>query len=62
MTDSRQGTCSPSSLRMSAAVPPEPRSPRLFPGQARVTVVEATDEDPAALREAHVIITGPRAR
>jgi phosphoglycerate dehydrogenase-like enzyme len=30
----------------------------LFPGQARVTVVEAVDEDPAALREAHVIITG----
>ncbi|MFJ9965381.1 2-hydroxyacid dehydrogenase [Streptomyces avermitilis] len=30
----------------------------VFPGQARVTVVEATDEDPAALREAHVIITG----
>lgn len=30
----------------------------VFPRQARVTVVEATDEDPAALREAHVIITG----
>jgi phosphoglycerate dehydrogenase-like enzyme len=30
----------------------------LFPGQARVTVVEAADEDPLALREAHVIITG----
>ncbi|MFD5073968.1 2-hydroxyacid dehydrogenase [Streptomyces sp. NPDC058371] len=30
----------------------------LFPGQARVTVVEAADEDPVALREAHVIITG----
>ncbi|MGW3917336.1 2-hydroxyacid dehydrogenase [Streptomyces sp. NPDC005070] len=30
----------------------------LFPGQARVTVVEATDEDPAALREAHVVVTG----
>ncbi|MFD7611041.1 2-hydroxyacid dehydrogenase [Streptomyces sp. NPDC059828] len=29
----------------------------LVPG-ARVTVVEATDEDPAALREAHVVITG----
>ncbi|MFH8680404.1 2-hydroxyacid dehydrogenase [Streptomyces lydicus] len=30
----------------------------VFPDQARVTVVEAADEDPAALREAHVIITG----
>ena len=30
----------------------------VFPEQARVTVVEAADEDPAALREAHVIITG----
>ena len=30
----------------------------VFPGEAHVTVVEATDEDPAALREAHVIITG----
>ncbi|WP_329303161.1 2-hydroxyacid dehydrogenase [Streptomyces sp. NBC_00659] len=30
----------------------------LFPGQARVTVVETTDEDPAALREAHVVVTG----
>ncbi|MGX1759340.1 2-hydroxyacid dehydrogenase [Streptomyces lydicus] len=30
----------------------------LFPGQARVTVVETTDEDPAALREAHLLITG----
>ncbi|MGR6968514.1 2-hydroxyacid dehydrogenase [Streptomyces cynarae] len=30
----------------------------LFPGEARVTVVERTDEDPAALREAHVIVTG----
>ncbi|MFD7440975.1 2-hydroxyacid dehydrogenase [Streptomyces sp. NPDC059909] len=29
----------------------------LLPG-ARVTVVEATDEDPAALRDAHVILTG----
>jgi phosphoglycerate dehydrogenase-like enzyme len=29
----------------------------LFPGEANVTVVEATDEDPAALRGAHVIIT-----
>ncbi|MFJ6633911.1 2-hydroxyacid dehydrogenase [Streptomyces sp. NPDC091376] len=29
----------------------------LMPG-ARVTVVESADEDPAALREAHVIITG----
>ncbi|MFE0516228.1 2-hydroxyacid dehydrogenase, partial [Streptomyces sp. NPDC058964] len=29
----------------------------LFPGTARVTVVEAVDEDPAALREAHVVIT-----
>ncbi|MGQ4386800.1 2-hydroxyacid dehydrogenase [Streptomyces sp. SAS_270] len=30
----------------------------VFPGEARVTVVEATDEDRGALREAHVIITG----
>ncbi|PTM85763.1 2-hydroxyacid dehydrogenase [Streptomyces sp. VMFN-G11Ma] len=30
----------------------------LFPGEANVTVVEAADEDPAALRGAHVIITG----
>ncbi|MFI2259731.1 2-hydroxyacid dehydrogenase [Streptomyces tubercidicus] len=30
----------------------------LFPGQARVTVVESADEDPAALREAHLLITG----
>jgi phosphoglycerate dehydrogenase-like enzyme len=30
----------------------------VFPGPANVTVVEATDEDPAALRAAHVIITG----
>ncbi|GAA2342269.1 phosphoglycerate dehydrogenase [Streptomyces caniferus] len=30
----------------------------LFPGQARVTVVETTDEDPRALREAHLLITG----
>ncbi|WP_028798607.1 2-hydroxyacid dehydrogenase [Streptomyces sp. 142MFCol3.1] len=30
----------------------------VFPGEARVTVVEATDEDPVALREAHVVITG----
>ncbi|WP_351233680.1 2-hydroxyacid dehydrogenase [Streptomyces sp. NPDC002133] len=29
----------------------------LLPG-ARVTVVETTDEDPAALRDAHVIVTG----
>jgi phosphoglycerate dehydrogenase-like enzyme len=29
----------------------------LFPGEANVTVVEATDEDPAALHTAHVIIT-----
>jgi len=29
----------------------------LFPGEANVTVVEATDEDPAALHAAHVIIT-----
>lgn len=29
----------------------------LFPGEAKVTVVEATDEDPAALHAAHVIIT-----
>ncbi|NUQ99168.1 MAG: phosphoglycerate dehydrogenase [Streptomyces sp.] len=29
----------------------------LFPGEANVTVVEATEEDPAALRTAHVIIT-----
>lgn len=31
---------------------------QVFPGQARVTVVETADEDPTALREAHVIITG----
>ncbi|EME96497.1 phosphoglycerate dehydrogenase [Streptomyces mobaraensis NBRC 13819 = DSM 40847] len=30
----------------------------LFPGRARVTVVESADEDPAALRDAHVVITG----
>ncbi|MFI6335618.1 2-hydroxyacid dehydrogenase [Streptomyces sp. NPDC050535] len=30
----------------------------LFPAGVRVTVVEATDEDPDALREAHVIVTG----
>lgn len=30
----------------------------VFPGRARVTVVESADEDPDALREAHVIITG----
>ncbi|GAA3038198.1 2-hydroxyacid dehydrogenase [Streptomyces glomeratus] len=30
----------------------------VFPGQAHVTVVERTDEDPAALRAAHVIVTG----
>ncbi|MEU6217746.1 NAD(P)-dependent oxidoreductase [Streptomyces sp. NPDC047022] len=30
----------------------------IFPAEARVTVVERTDEDPAALREAHVIVTG----
>lgn len=30
----------------------------IFPGRARVTVVETADEDPAALREAHIIITG----
>ncbi|MFJ9909554.1 2-hydroxyacid dehydrogenase [Streptomyces sp. NPDC101152] len=29
----------------------------LFPGEANVTVVEAADENPDALREAHVIIT-----
>ena len=29
----------------------------LFPTEANVTVVEAADEDPAALRRAHVIIT-----
>ncbi|MFC8513649.1 2-hydroxyacid dehydrogenase [Streptomyces sp. NPDC057257] len=29
----------------------------LFPGEANVTVVEATDEQPSALREAHVVIT-----
>ena len=34
-----------------AAAPPAPRSPRLFPGEANVTVVEAADEDPAALRD-----------
>ncbi|WP_411133709.1 2-hydroxyacid dehydrogenase [Streptomyces sp. C10] len=30
----------------------------LFPGQARVTIVESADEDPAALRDAHLLITG----
>ncbi|KNB50609.1 2-hydroxyacid dehydrogenase [Streptomyces caatingaensis] len=30
----------------------------LFPGRAAVTVVESADEDPAALRAAHVVITG----
>ncbi|MGW5664802.1 2-hydroxyacid dehydrogenase [Streptomyces sp. NPDC003758] len=30
----------------------------VFPGEARVTVVERTDEDPGALHEAHVIVTG----
>ncbi|GAA3782590.1 2-hydroxyacid dehydrogenase [Streptomyces chiangmaiensis] len=30
----------------------------VFPGEAHVTVVERTDEDPAALRAAHVIVTG----
>ena len=30
----------------------------LFPQEAPVTVVETTDEDPVALREAHVLITG----
>ncbi len=30
----------------------------VFPGRARVTVVETADEDPAALRAAHIIITG----
>ncbi|MGW5737849.1 MULTISPECIES: 2-hydroxyacid dehydrogenase [Streptomyces] len=30
----------------------------LLPGTAHVTVVESADEDPAALRAAHVIITG----
>ncbi|MGW0812201.1 2-hydroxyacid dehydrogenase [Streptomyces viridiviolaceus] len=29
----------------------------VLPGEARVTVVESADEDPAALREAHVVIT-----
>lgn len=29
----------------------------LFPADANVTVVEAADEDPAALRSAHVVIT-----
>ncbi|MET8449554.1 2-hydroxyacid dehydrogenase [Streptomyces sp. NPDC005209] len=29
----------------------------LFPANAHVTVVEATDEDPAALRDAHVVVT-----
>ncbi len=29
----------------------------LFPAEAHVTVVEAADEDPAALRTAHVLIT-----
>ncbi|MEE1670887.1 NAD(P)-dependent oxidoreductase [Streptomyces sp. WAC07094] len=30
----------------------------VFPGEAHVTVVERPDEDPAALRTAHVIVTG----
>ncbi|MCX4672727.1 phosphoglycerate dehydrogenase [Streptomyces sp. NBC_01381] len=30
----------------------------LLPPSAHVTVVEAADEDPAALREAHIIVTG----
>ncbi|WP_407288760.1 2-hydroxyacid dehydrogenase [Streptomyces sp. BP-8] len=30
----------------------------VFPGRAHVTVVETTDEDPAALRAAHIVITG----
>jgi phosphoglycerate dehydrogenase-like enzyme len=30
----------------------------VFPGEAHVTVVERADEDPAALRAAHVIVTG----
>lgn len=30
----------------------------VFPGEAHVTVVERTDEDPAALAAAHVIVTG----
>ncbi|MEV8020223.1 NAD(P)-dependent oxidoreductase [Streptomyces sp. NPDC086554] len=30
----------------------------LLPASAHVTVVEAADEDPAALREAHIIVTG----
>ncbi|MGW0188844.1 2-hydroxyacid dehydrogenase [Streptomyces sp. NPDC003362] len=30
---------------------------RLFPGETDVTVVETADEDPAALRAAHVIVT-----
>ncbi|MWA15525.1 2-hydroxyacid dehydrogenase [Streptomyces sp. BA2] len=30
----------------------------LLPASAHVTVVESADEDPAALREAHVVITG----
>jgi phosphoglycerate dehydrogenase-like enzyme len=30
---------------------------RLFPGEADVTVVETADEDPAALRAAHVVVT-----
>ncbi|MEU6095247.1 NAD(P)-dependent oxidoreductase [Streptomyces sp. NPDC047079] len=30
----------------------------VFPGQANITVVERTDEDRAALRAAHVIVTG----
>ncbi|MGP8297304.1 2-hydroxyacid dehydrogenase [Streptomyces inhibens] len=30
----------------------------VFPGQAHVTVVETADEDPAALRDAQIIITG----
>jgi lactate dehydrogenase-like 2-hydroxyacid dehydrogenase len=29
----------------------------LFPAEAHVTVVEAADEDPAALRAAHAVIT-----
>ncbi|GGL63719.1 D-glycerate dehydrogenase [Streptomyces fumigatiscleroticus] len=29
----------------------------VLPGEAQVTVVEAADEDPAALREAHVVVT-----
>ncbi|MGG7570098.1 2-hydroxyacid dehydrogenase [Streptomyces sirii] len=30
----------------------------VFPGRAHVTVVETADEDPAALRAAHIVITG----